>query len=289
MGTEDDPRTTGLRVGEPSEGPSPTEESFLKSEFEERRYLSDLEDSLHRPIEEGAVNWGTINRKPEYSSDGLVTIHTCDFRADPEFQRTKALATSLTGFRYEVDWRLHTALWVAEQCSTLDGDFVECGVDIGFLSAAIVHHLDFGRLDKTFFLVDTFSGIPIDLVTEEERRINPHVNMPNHFSGTFERTSETFRESQNVKVIQGRVPETLEQLQLDRVAYVSLDMNNAYSEAKSAEYLWDRLVPGGMILLDDYCRNVTYVAQRKALDEFARARGVGVLAMATGQGLVVKR
>lgn len=52
-------------------------------------------------------------------------------------------------------------------------------------------------------------------------------------------------------------------------------------------YFWDKLVPGGIILLDDYGWQ-THEAQKADWDEFARDRGVQILTMPTGQGLLIK-
>ena len=52
--------------------------------------------------------------------------------------------------------------------------------------------------------------------------------------------------------------------------------------------LFDRIVPGGLIVLDDYGW-LPFKAQRDAEDIFFAERGYFVLELPTGQGLVVKR
>ena len=52
-----------------------------------------------------------------------------------------------------------------------------------------------------------------------------------------------------------------------------------------AEAIWDRLTPGGMIVLDDYGFG-GHEEQRAAWDAFTAARGARVLALPTGQGLI---
>ena len=46
-------------------------------------------------------------------------------------------------------------------------------------------------------------------------------------------------------------------------------------------------MPGGIILLDDYGWR-DHEAQKSGWDEFARDRGVQILTMPTGQGLLIK-
>ena len=273
----------------PPEGSERGPRRFLDETFDKESYLDDLEQARGLNPDDPEINWGTINRRPEYASDGLVTIHTCNFRHTPEFIAAKNAASTATGFDYEIDWRLHTALWVARHCSLIPGDFVECGVDKGFLSRAIVQFLDFNTIDKRFFLIDTFEGIPLEYVSEREFEINPHVNLgEGHFHGSREQAAVAFSAFDNVSIIQGKVPDVLPEIGIETVSYLSLDMNNAYPEVSAAEFFWERIVRGGMVLLDDYARNVTYEEQRKAFDEFARNVGVEVLTMATGQGLMIK-
>ena len=83
------------------------------------------------------------------------------------------------------------------------------------------------------------------------------------------------------------MPDTLPQVDAERICYLSLDMNCAAPERAAAEFFWDRLVSGGVILSDDY-GFAGFEAQRKALDGFAAERGVQVMALPTGQGLIIK-
>ncbi len=64
-------------------------------------------------------------------------------------------------------------------------------------------------------------------------------------------------------------------------------MNNAAPEIAAATYYWDRMVPGAPILLDDY-GFVTYEVQKKAFDDWAAERDVSILALPTGQGIIIK-
>ena len=54
------------------------------------------------------------------------------------------------------------------------------------------------------------------------------------------------------------------------------------------ERLFDLMVPGGVIVFDDYGWKL-FEKQKIAEDEFMAARGYQILEMPTGQGLVVKR
>ena len=77
------------------------------------------------------------------------------------------------------------------------------------------------------------------------------------------------------------------QVASDKIAYLSIDMNCMEPEIAAAEFFWDRMVRGGLMILDDYGW-ARHVAQKQAFDSFAAARGTTVLSLPTGQGLLLK-
>jgi len=84
------------------------------------------------------------------------------------------------------------------------------------------------------------------------------------------------------------VPDTLAEFPADRrVAYLSIDMNIVLPEIATIEFFWDRLVPGAIVLLDDYGWS-THTAQKQAFDAFAQAHGTMILNLPTGQGLIIR-
>jgi hypothetical protein len=88
-------------------------------------------------------------------------------------------------------------------------------------------------------------------------------------------------------VTQGRVPEILHEIAPEKIAFLHLDLNNASAELGALELLFDRVVPGGSIVFDDYGWHV-YRAQKLAEDAFLNPRNYHVLELPTGQGLLIK-
>lgn len=102
----------------------------------------------------------------------------------------------------------------------------------------------------------------------------------------YEAVVDTFR-GFNVEIVRGSVPDTLTQVKIDAVAYLSIDMNCSIPEVAAAEHFWDRMVPGSVLVHDDY-GGTRYIEQKRALDVFAKRRNVPVLSLPTGQGLIFK-
>jgi hypothetical protein len=227
-----------------------------------------------------------------YDQDGLRSIHNHEFMSDPAFQRAYARGVAAVGADYRWHWRVHVGLWAASCASRIDGDFVECGVNRGFLSSAIMALLDWDRTGKTFYLLDTFTGLDERLVSPEEMSDGILGRNTQHLASGFYTTDvdtvrRNFAEWRNVKIIVGSIPDTLSDVTSSTIAFLHLDLNCSLPEVAAAEALWDRISPGGIILLDDYAY-AGYRSQKLAMDRFAESRKVSILSLPTGQGLIVK-
>jgi hypothetical protein len=64
-------------------------------------------------------------------------------------------------------------------------------------------------------------------------------------------------------------------------------MNCAYPEIKAIEYFWDKIVSGGIVLMDDYAYE-GHEHQMKAFDIFAKSKNVKILNLPCGQGMIIK-
>lgn len=227
-----------------------------------------------------------------YDQDGLRSIHNHEFLVDPAFQKAYARGVAAAGTDYRWHWRVHVGLWAASYAARLAGDFVECGVNRGFMSSAIMTWLDWDRTGKTFYLLDSFTGIDGQFTTAEERRGGILERNAEHLRSGFyttdaEMVRRNFAEWRNAQIIEGVIPATLSAVRSSRIAFLHLDLNCSPPEVAAAEAFWDRLSPGGIILLDDYAYS-GYRPQKLGMDEFARGKNVAVLSLPTGQGLIVK-
>lgn len=221
-----------------------------------------------------------------YDADGLTSVHNHEFLRDPAFIDAYERGVRAAG-DYDWHWRVHIGLWSAESASRLDGDFVECGVNRGFLSSAIMQYLDWNNTGKNFYLLDTFAGLDPRYAAEGARR----RGIDNLESGFYVRDAETVRQNfaewENVRIIVGAVPETLVQIDAEKIAFLHLDMNCPEPEVAAFEFLWPKLVPGAFVLLDDYAYR-GYSSQKSAMDAAAARKQVRIASLPTGQGLLIK-
>lgn len=185
-----------------------------------------------------------------------------------------------------IEWRVQIACWAACHALHLPGDLVECGVNTGILSLAICNFIDFNATGKSFYLFDTFNGIPEDQMLDTERplRIADNRDM---YEEIYETAQRNFQPFPRAHLVRGKVPETLNDVAIETVSYLSLDMNIAAPELAAIEFFWDKLAAGAVVLLDDYGWS-GYGEQKKAMDAFASRKGVAIATLPTGQGLLIK-
>jgi O-methyltransferase len=171
-------------------------------------------------------------------------------------------------------WRTAVVVWAARQALRRDGDFIECGCYKGTSSRIMLDACDMA--DRQFYLYDLF----------EHDSTMAHHAMPEHSADLFPWVKQRFAEFPNVHVIQGFVPESFEQGVPDKIAFAHIDMNNAPAEIAALEAIEHRLVPGAVIVLDDFGA-LPYRTQHKLETQWFAERGVPVLELPTSQGLVI--
>ncbi len=218
-----------------------------------------------------------------WNDDGMATTHNTDFLRESEFERAyqKGLATdSWKGSQPR--FRVYTACWAALQARNVVGDYVECGVNRGGMARAQMELLDFNKMEKSYWLVDTFRGFP-----DEQKPLVSEGMAVDSYEECFADVVETFAPFPRARLVRGIVPEVLPQVEAQSVCYLSLDMNCAEPEFAALDYFWPRLSRGAIVLMDDYAYR-GYGRQKTALDEFAARNDISILGLATGQGILIK-
>lgn len=219
-----------------------------------------------------------VGSKIQYGADGLWTVHNFNFSKNEKFTNAYDNLNLSIDFR----WRVYNACWAATYAARLEGDFVECGVCTAMFSRTIARYLDFEKQNRTFYLFDTFSGtVESQLADDEKHKLYQYDNT------IYEKTVEDFKAYPNVKIIKGEVPSVLNTVEINKICYLSLDMNCSYPEIEALKFYWDKIVNGGVIFMDDYAYT-GYEAQMRGFDNFFAEKGVDILNLPCGQGMAIK-
>jgi hypothetical protein len=213
-----------------------------------------------------------------YIQDGIACAHNHDFMKEPAFRAAYARGVQAIGGKdtYWWHWRVHVGLWAARSALRVEGDFIECGVNRGFLSSAIMEHLDWNSLDRDYYLLDKFDGGTLINKTYEYEYVAGSSSV-----------LENFAEWERAHIVEGNIPETLDQVPSYEIAFLHIDMNCPEPEVAALEHFWDRLSPGAIVLFDDYAYQ-NYGAQKRAMDICVKRLGGNICSLPTGQGLLLR-
>ena len=152
------------------------------------------------------------------------------------------------------------------------GAFVETGVWRGGSSmAAAITMLRLGDL-REMVLFDTYTGNPepgeldVDFEGLDQRQVWTGKSEP----GTSLRSvaavmRSTGYDMDRVRLIAGMVEETVPREAPDAIALLRLDTDWHASIAHTLEHLWPRVVPGGVLIVDDYGH---FEGARRAVDDY---------------------
>jgi O-methyltransferase len=233
-------------------------------------------------------NLGVRPRQPWlYESDGLATTHHSPFLEDREWARLydEMAADWFTAYRADVRWRMWLLTTMARQAQALEGNFAEFGVYRGgcaFMILATTEH----REGRRFFLFDTFAGIPDTHLTEEESSwgiAGMHADTSaahvERFLGRWEGRFET---------CPGDVFETLGEVDTGPLSLAHIDLNSGAATKHVLEYVYPRLVAGGVVVFDDYGQSGG-APQREVIDAFFAGRTEQVVVLPTGQAMAIKQ
>lgn len=228
-----------------------------------------------------------------YAADGFaVRKKFIPFGNDKVFDTAWAHVASVNGPFFggtlpDIRWRAHTCIWAASNCARLDGDFAEFGVNTGILTSMVCRVLGDQIKHKGIYLFDTFHGIPLDRVSANEAKHAREMNETLYASDVYEFTKEQFKSFPNVHLVKGFLPETLSEIAGKRLSYISIDLNGAATEMAVISGIWEQLVDGAHIVLDDYGFG-RHEEQNEAWNAFASQVQRRILALPTGQGVLIK-
>ncbi|MBV8467555.1 MAG: class I SAM-dependent methyltransferase [Burkholderiales bacterium] len=246
------------------------EKNYLAALFfgpsDRKTFDAGLQQAIHTLYPEGI-----------YASDNLFTFgRNLSFLGDAELIAAWEKHAETSAER-GILWRIAVLAWAARHCAKLPGDFLECACYRGTSARILIDYVDFAKLGKRYYLYDMFNHAP------GSRQL-----LDDHSDSLYDQVKARFAEFPSVVVTKGSVPQVLEEVCPEQVAFLHLDINNAGAELGALEKVFDRIVPGGIIVLDDYGW-LGYGDQKAAEDPFFAERGYQVLELPTGQGLVFKR
>ncbi len=213
----------------------------------------------------------------------LPTSMYCPWNVDKPFQEFYQAIKDNT----LVDIFRCYGLWsLVQQAAKLpEGALIEVGVWRGGTGALIAKQAELSGIDATVYLCDTFKGVV---------KTGPHDSTytGGEHDNTSRKTVAALVEKmhlRNVQILEGIFPDdSCSEVKEDKIRFCHIDVDVYQSAKDILEWVWPRLVSGGIVAFDDYsspvCDGLT-----KYVDEQMSKPGSVMVYNLNGHGLLIKR
>jgi hypothetical protein len=221
--------------------------------------------------------------KLEHSYDYQAIMAQDQLRAgmsnlEPEFLALYEQCRQYTMTSWERLYALYKSLQYTVE-NRIPGDLVECGVWRGGSMQLVAHVLQsLGDTNRTLFLYDTFEGMTepdpaFDIDFSGNEAVNDWREVQRRgvkwAYAPVEEVQEVIASSgypmEKVKLVKGRVEETIPATIPASIALLRLDTDWYSSTKHEMEHLYPKLSPQGILILDDYGH---YQGARRGVDEY---------------------
>lgn len=216
-------------------------------------------------------------------AEGYGVIPSDQFRIDlePEFRDIWEEVRAFTMTGMERGYGLFQAVRYLD-ARGIEGEFVECGVWKGGSCMLMIRTLQsLASESRTIRLYDTFEGMPEpgdeDVIAWNGRPVREKwesdalSSWAVGLSEVREAVGSLGYPEQKIRYIPGDVAETLPQQPPEEIALLRLDTDWYASTLAELEELYPRLVPGGVLIIDDYGH---FRGARKAVDDYFARPGI---------------
>ena len=173
----------------------------------------------------------------------------------------------------------------------LEGDFLESGVFKGFSSLllrSVEERLSNFNINN-YFLIDSFEGLSD--ILEEDKPIKPNVyqNKKGDLRVNIERVENIFKYFRNVNIVKGWIPKVFDLLdENNKYKFVHIDVDLYQPTFDTLNYIYDKVVKGGIIITDDY-RSSLFPGNQKAWEKYFNSINIhSWLSLPSGQAVIKK-
>ena len=172
--------------------------------------------------------------------------------------------------------RLYVIEQLAEYCSTIEGNFAECGAYLGSSAFFIAK-----QRNKKVYLFDSWEGLSEPTIQDGS------YWKKGDLESDLEKAKHNLRNFENIEYFKGWIPSRFNEVKNKTFSFVHIDVDIYEPTKDSLDFFWERLTPGGVLICDDY-GFANCPGARKAMEDFFAGVSV-IISLPTGQGMVIKR
>jgi O-methyltransferase len=216
------------------------------------------------------------------------------FEIDTDFNQLYDLAQQKTQMKSSDNslrrQRHYTLTKLLQQTSPIinQGNVAECGCWRGLSSYQIAYNLKKMNFQQNFFIFDSFEGL--SEFQEEDVKQTLAIkkeDRKNYFAYPLDCVKDNLKEFDFIDYKQGWIPSRFEEVSDMKFSFVHIDVDLYQPIWDSLEFFYPRLIPGGIIVLDDY-GYLAFPGAKKAVDEFLLKTPNFFLPLPSGSAFIMK-
>jgi len=224
------------------------------------RVLPDWVNNIKAARQEGKLWYFIEIKDPSGNAQKINLRNVC------EFSHTMIGRTRLDNIEHCLD---------VMRTENIAGDLMETGVWRGGAAIFMRGYLAaWDMKDRMVWAADSFEGLPVPSLPEDQGYDFSAARMP-ILAISLEEVQDNFRRydllDDRVRFLKGWFCDTLPSAPIDSLALLRLDGDLYESTRDSLNALYDKVSPGGFIIVDDYG---DFEPCRRAVDEFRNQRGI---------------
>lgn len=184
--------------------------------------------------------------------------------------------------------RHYTLTQLIKKVNLNDANVVECGCWRGLSAyqlSSIIKEKDF---KNTFYIFDSFEGLskfededkPLGGLKDEESRRQ-------EFACGEDIVKNNLNEFDFINYKKGWIPTRFDEVKDCKFSFVHIDVDMYQPITDSFEFFYERMIPGGIIVFDDY-GFTCFPGAKKAVDEFMEDKKDFFISLPSGQAYMVK-
>ena len=211
-----------------------------------------------------------------YAADNMVLISKiAGFLKDKKFVDLANKHFNDDPLHSSIIWRIHILAWAINHAKKIEGDLIEFGCYDAKVAEFLIEYNEIEKTDKKFHLFDIFDNPPTKDVGDK------------HSPNLYNEVDRNLSKYKCAKVVKGLLPNIYDPKKIEKISFIHFDLNDAKTEIKLLEMVFEKVTAGGIIILDDYGHK-GYEEQYKKEKLFFEKNFHSVAELPTGQGLLIK-
>ncbi len=174
--------------------------------------------------------------------------------------------------------RKYTLMNILKIVKNLNGHYAECGVFEGATSYLIAEAM---LKNEQLFLYDTFEGL------SKPSGNDGHYWEKGDLFASEDLVKSRLAKYENIQYRKGYIPDRFDEDSSFKFKFVHVDVDLYQPTRDSIEFFYDHMVPGGIILCDDY-GFYSCPGAKKAFDEIIKTKPENIVFFPTGQAFIIK-